>query len=380
MDLVDEIHDGGILQLALGQAGDLILRLELGGGGAQRGEGLAALVGAAGNEVDGLLVSLGYQRNGADLLAGSHAGHVHDLHGGGGDVVIGVQSQVKAGNVPAAVAHAADDHVALLLIDHHMVVGHLEHVDLRVVVQDLLGGVGAALLVKLGVHTHVGGHHDHVGLVADLVDGLAHGHVGGLIGGVLDALLTAVPDGHVGGDHADDGHIHAVLLHDGPAGAGDALAVGAGDVGSQHGEVGLTQDGLHGGDAPVELVVAQGHGVIAHVVHGGDDGVGLVGGLVVDIVGHDGALDIVARVDEDGVGILSPDLLDVGVQPGHAVVVSLFVVLIGVAPDVAVHIRGAQNGDVLLIAGGEGGGHQGYQQRARGQQREQPAGTVFLHV
>ena len=69
---------------------------------------------------------------------GGHIGHVHDLHRGVHHVVVGIQGEVEAGDVPAAVPDATDDGVALLLIDHHMVVGHLEHVDLRVVVQDLL--------------------------------------------------------------------------------------------------------------------------------------------------------------------------------------------------------------------------------------------------
>ena len=329
-------------------------------------------------------MGLGHQGDVPDLLAGGDVGHVHDLHGGVHHVVVLVQGEVEAGDVTAAVAHAADDHVALLLVDYHVVVGHLEDVDLRVVVQDLLGGVGAALLVKLGVHAHVGGDHDHVGLIADGVDGLAHGHVGGLKGGVLDALLAAVPDGHIGGDHADDGHLHAIPLHDGPARAGDELAVGVGDVGGQDGELGLGEDGLHGGDAPVELVVAQSHGVIAHVVHGGDDGVGLLRGLVVQVVGHDGALDVVAGVDEDGVGVLRPHLLDVGVQAGHAVVGGLGVVLVGEAPDIAVHIRGAQDGDVLLagvgLSGQGGGGEHGCRHAQGEQDGQQPFAKLHLFI
>ena len=313
-------------------------------------------------------MGLGHQGDGADLLAGSDAVHVHDLHSGGDDIVVGVQSQVEAGDVTAAVAGAADDGGALLVLDHRVVVGHLEHVDLRVIVQNLLGGVGAVLLVELGVHTHVGGDHDHVGLVADGGDGGLDGGVGGLIGAGLHTLLAAVPDGHVGGDHADDGHLHAVPLHDGPAGAGDEFTAGVLHVGGQNGEVGLAGDGLHGVDAPVELVVAQSHGVIAHEVHGGDDGVGLIGGLVVEVVGHDGALDVITGVDEDGVGVLGPDLLDVGVEAGHAVVGGLFIVLIGVTPDIAVHIGGAKDGDVLFAfsgqSGGEGGGQHGDSQCA----------------
>ena len=259
-----------------------------------------------------------------------------------------------------------------------MVVGDLEHVNLRVVVQDLLGGIGAVLFVELGVQAHVGGDHDEVGLCADLRDGGLHGGAGGLIGAAVDALLAAVPDGHVGGDHADDGHLHAVLLHDGPARAGDQLAVGPLHVGGQHGELGLADDLLHGGDAPVEFVVAQRHGIVAHVIHGGDDGMGLVRSLVVDVVGHNGALDVVARVDEDGVGILGAHLLDVGVEAGHAVVGALLVVLIAVAPDVAMHIRGAQNGDVLAALGGQSRRNEGDQQSHGHQDSQQGLRQTFL--
>ena len=339
LDGVDQIHDGGIHHPAGGDAADLVLRLEAGGSASQGRAALALVAGAAAVDVvDGLLMGLGHQGDLPELLAGGHAGHIHNLHRAVNDLIVGVQGQIKAGDVPAAVAHAADDGGALLLVDHHVVVGHLEHVDLRVVVQNLLGGVGAALLVKFGVHAHVGGHHDYVGLVADLVDGLADGHVGGLIDGVVNAVLAAVPDGDIRGDHADDGQLHAAPLHNRPARAGDRLALGAGDVGGQNREAGLSQNGLHGGDAPVELVVAQGHGVIAHVVHGGDDRMGLLRGLVIQIVGHDGALDVVAGVDEEGVGVLGPHLLDVGVEPGHAVVVGLRVVFVGIAPDISVHV------------------------------------------
>jgi len=164
-------------------------------------------------------------------------------------MVVLIQREVKAGDVTAAVAHAADDGIALRLTDHHMVVGHLEHVDLGVIVQDLLGGIRTAVFIELGIHAHVGGDHDHVGAVADLGDGILDGGIGGLVGTGLHALLAAVPDGHVGGDHADDGYLHAVLLHNGPARAGDKAAGGVLDIGGQDGELCLRKDLLHGVDA-----------------------------------------------------------------------------------------------------------------------------------
>ena len=79
-------------------------------------------------------MGLGHQGDVPDLLAGLHALHVHDGDGAFHHIVVSVQGQVKAGDLPAAVADAANDGVPLLLIDGDMVVGHLEHVDLRVVI------------------------------------------------------------------------------------------------------------------------------------------------------------------------------------------------------------------------------------------------------
>ncbi len=226
---------------------------------------------------------------GTQLLTGGHTGHIHDLHRGVHDVLVGVQRQIETGDVTAAVAHTTDDHIALFLLDDHMVVCHLQDIHFRVVVEDLLGGVRAAFLIKLGVETHVGGDHDHVGLPVDGLDCFLDCGAGGLIGAFLDAGLAAVPDGHIGGDHADDGDLHAIPLGDGPACAGHKIAAGVLDIGCQHGEVGLTEDGLHGRDAPVELMVAKRHGIVAHLVHGGDHRMRLIRPLVGDVVGHDRA-------------------------------------------------------------------------------------------
>ena len=255
--------------------------------------------------------------------------------------------------------------------------GHLQYIHLGVILQNLIAGVGAVLLVELGEHAHVGGDHNDVRLIADLSDGVFHGQIGSLVGALLNALLAAVPDGNVRGDDADDGQLHAAPLHDGPALAGDVLAVRSADIGRQDGEVRLTQDLVHVGDAPVELVVAQGHGVIAHVVHGGHDGVGIIGRLVVQVVGHDGPLDVVAGIHQEGVGALLAHLLDIGVQPGHAVVGGLRVVLVAVAPDIAVHIRGGKDGDGLLPLGGKGGGGQQGHSHHQGQQSGEKLSSVL---
>ena len=257
--------------------------------------------------------------------------------------------------------------------------GHLEHVHLGIDLQDLRGGVPAVVLIDvvLGLQAHVGGNQDEVGLIANLLDGLLDGLAGVLIGAIINALLAAVPAGDAGGGDADDGDLHAAGLHDSPARAGDQLAVLVRHVGAQDRELGLAQDGLHVLDAPVELVVAHGHGVIAHEVHGGDNGMGPVGGLVEDVVAHDGALDVVAGIDQDGVGVLLAHLLAVGVQAGHAAGIGFFIAGVVIAPDVAVHVGGAEDRDMGLAfcgrgfsLGGQGGGNHGKRQYQSQQNRE----------
>ena len=294
-------------------------------------------------------MGLGHHGDLPDLLAGLVVGHVNDGDGAAGDVAVLVQGQIVTGDLPGGVAHAGDGHFALLVVDGDMDMGHLEHVHLGVVLQDLRGGVRAALLVKFAYHAHVGGDHDDVGLIADLGDGLLHAVADGGIGAVLNAFLAAVPGGDVGGGDADDGQLDAAALDDGPALAGNILAPGVKDVGGQDGELRLPHDLEHIGNAVVELVVAQGHGVELHVVHGGQDRMGLVGGLVVDLVDHDGPLDVVSGVDEEGIGILLPYLLDVGIEAGHAVIVGLLVILVAIAPDACVEIGGAKDRDMGLV-------------------------------
>ena len=287
------------------------------------------------NEGHGLF--LGFLDGGhvPQALVGLHVLHGDGLHGGGGDLLVGVEGQVIADHLAGVVLGLA--HGDGVVVDvGRMGVAHLEHVHLGALVQNGLGGVGAVGGV-LGLQARVGGDHDHVGLVADLLDALGHGVGHGLKGQLVHALLGAVPPGDVGGVHADDGHVHAAPLHDGVARAGEVAAVGVLDVGGQDGHVGLVDDGLELVHAEVELMVAQSPGVVLHIVERGGDRV--VGGVLgVEVVGHDGALDGVARVHQNGVGVLCPDLVDVGGDAGQAVPGALLHVLIGVTPDVAVGV------------------------------------------
>ena len=195
-----------------------------------------------------------------------------------------------------------------------MGVAQLEHVHLGALVQDGLGCIGAVGGV-LGSQAGMGGHHDDVGLAADLLDTSGHGVGHRLKGQVSHALLGAVPAGDVGSGDTDNGHLHAAPLHDSVARAGEVAAVGVLDVGRQHRHVHLLQNGLESVHTEIKLMVAQGPGIIVHVVEGG--GHRVAGGVLgVEVVGHDGALDGVARVHQNGVGVLRAHLVDVGGYPG----------------------------------------------------------------
>ena len=114
--------------------------------------------------------------------------------------------------------------------------------------------------------------------------------------------------------------------------------------------------------AVVELVVAQRHGVVVDDVHRPGHRVLLAGGgdrLLLGVVGGQrGALDGVAGV-EDQRGLAAPlgaDLVDQGGQLRDADVVVRAVVVLGVAVvvpvvDVAVGVRGAEDGEVPGLRG-----------------------------
>ena len=108
LDLQNEIHDGGVLQLAFGQTDNPVSRLELGGGGA---EDIVV------DKVDGLLMHSGDRGDGTQLSAGFQIGHIDDLNPGVGDFVILTDREVEARDLGGGILHAADGNVAAHLVD-----------------------------------------------------------------------------------------------------------------------------------------------------------------------------------------------------------------------------------------------------------------------
>ena len=304
LDGADEIDDSGVLDAAGGDALDLVHRLEVGGGMAQH---------VVLNEGDGLFLGALDGGQLTQALVGLDALHGYGLHSGGGDLLVGVEGQVVAHHLAGIVLGLT--HRDGRAVDVSGVgVAQLEHVHLGALVQDGLGCIGAVGGV-LGSQAGMGGHHDDVGLAADLLDTSGHGVGHRLKGQVSHALLGAVPAGDVGSGDTDNGHLHAAPLHDSVARAGEVAAVGVLDVGRQHRHVHLLQNGLESVHTEIKLMVAQGPGIIVHVVEGG--GHRVAGGVLgVEVVGHDGALDGVARVHQNGVGVLRAHLVDVGGYPG----------------------------------------------------------------
>ena len=314
--------------------------------------------------------------------------HNGDFLGLGVDLDLG--SGEVAGLVPALdVGHAVLGNAGQVLVG--VAAGHQVH---HLGVHGLcdVGGVG------------VGQDHQNVslGLLADL---------GGLGGKLLQVLVDGV-GGDLGGHDvggvvvrvADDGDLVAALLQDHVVLGEVHPLTGPGvvEVAHEHGDVAVALVladlvGGHGallvsgvlGDVPVELVVAQGHGVIAHGVIGGTQG-GAIGQ-----VGVGNALVDVAAVQKQNAGIV---LIGPGVghdfgQIGQAVLEGLLLVA-GHIGDMSMHVRGLEDLDgvpaVIVVGGGLRAlsGSRVLRGKGRGDQRQdhnhgQDQGNCFsdtLHV
>jgi hypothetical protein len=87
--------------------------------------------------------------------------------------------------------------------------------------------------------------------------------------------------------------------------------------------------------AEIELVVAKRHAVIIHQIHGTHDRM-LPFTLVVQVVGHDVALDGIAVVDQDHIVLLFAHLLHIAGDSCHTVVGGVLVILIAEPPYITV--------------------------------------------
>jgi hypothetical protein len=242
--------------------------------------------------------------------------------------------------------------------------------------------------------------HDDVGTLAP--------HLGHVPGGLLDEAAEAhlpldvglVPDGDPGVGQAEDADLDRLAVR-GPDRPDDVrrergLAVlVVGRVRRQQREVELLLERAQVRDAVVELVVAQRRGVVADRVHGRGHGVLDARRDRLDlrvVVRERGALDGVARVDEERVAVAAvrPDLVHERRDLGQThVVVGAVVVLrvLEVVPvqSAAVQVRRAHDRELVLggvvatalgvvVAGRRGRGERRDEDRGRGQRsRPDPA-------
>jgi hypothetical protein len=175
-----------------------------------------------------------------------------------------------------------------------------DHVDLG----DLLRE-GEILLVA-----EVGQDDDEVGLLLDLgqqsPDGLRGGAELTALGGAAGRDLR-----RDGGDDADHADPDAVYLEEGPFRVAQRLSVGPGCVRAEHGEGRDLAVLLDHRPAVVELVIADGHGVVAHRVHHRE------GRPALEEARDRGPGHAVSRVEKQHVGPDRPLALHVAGDPGH---------------------------------------------------------------
>ena len=109
--------------------------------------------------------------------------------------------------------------------------------------------------------------------------------------------------------------------------------------------------GLQPGDEvfpEVEFVVAECHAVILKHIHGCHNRM-VPFPLVIQVIGHDVALDGISVVNKDHIGLFRPYFLDIGGNPCHAGIGGFLVVLIAEPPDVAMYIGSPEYGNGLWL-------------------------------
>ena len=288
-----------------------------------------------------------FQVGDAEVVA-PESGH-HD-----GFAVDGAFRQVCAGD---ALVGAAGEFQVAVSAEDHVDAGH--------------GGEGRSEVLHagrvLGVDAAVREGHDNV-----RASGFHFGHefLGGLHGvpGHDLALQPGfVPVDDLRGreaDHADvddggatAGVVNGVALDDvGRVGvlAGFALAVVAVDVGGHDGHGGLLQHLIQVRQTVVELVVAEGGGVVPEYLHGGVHGVLLPGLQGVDaghVITERVALDQVAVVEQQGVAFLGAGLVDEGGGVLQAELAGGFVLVVVVPQRTGVQVGGFQDAQVEGLGG-----------------------------
>ena len=116
-------------------------------------------------------------------------------------------------------------------------------------------------------------------------------------------------------------------------------------------------------------MVSKRHGIISHFVHRRHDRMLLIRLFIRDIIGHNGSLDGIARINQEDDGVFLPDFLNISIHTGHTVVGCLCIVLVGIAPCIGMQIRGQKNHrmDVffLIFRRSRTGNHKANQSQSR---------------
>ena len=348
LDLVHQVRHGVVLQDGGGDAGEEFQGID---------EGLAHGAHFPGGQGQALLMEVFKLRQ--ELRVRRDGGAVDELTLGlvhGPAVPVGLQGQGDLADEFAVGAGLQDGDAADGLV--HLGVGVADEQGVHPVPVGL-GHFPHAGAAVLAVQAVVDGADDHVGLALQFVQDFADLLHGRRVG--------PLPLGDVGRVHAEHRHLHAVHVKD-VIGVQPALPVGLVEVAAQGDALELPDLLLGVLEVEIELVVAQGPGVILQVVQGVDHGIGLLVQEGLDVVGLGG----VAGVQQKQVRVLLPLRLDDGGGVGHAG----FIFLVGgivEGVDHAVQIAGLQDGDgfpaLLRRQGGDGQPGQHRQNQRQRQER-----------
>ena len=332
LHFVDQVHQGGILHLGGGNAGQVVPLQggqEVGGHIAHHGVGVLHR---------GLVYVLHGLEQFRVLLIGRGVDELGDFVHHGELAVFLLQGNGQLAHVGAVGAGLHDGDTVFPNLGESLV-GVADHkgIHLGIGVGHLIHAGGAVLAVPAIVyqadeHVHLVpqlGHH-----VAGLLHGGGKGHV------VIVAGRGGLPLGDVGRVNAEYAYLDPLHLEDG-IGLLPAGSVGVVGVGDEH-------IALEKGDGPlqhvkvvIELVVAQFPHVVPHEIHGVDHGMDHVSVKQGDHVGLDG----IAAVQQQQVRVFFPLGFDHRGHPGQTCVGGGSIHRIIVGRDGAVQVAGFQNGN-----------------------------------
>ena len=335
LDLVDQVDDGIVLNDGVGDAGQELHGIQ---------EGFADLSDLSGGHSQALFMQgLEFRK---EVGIGRHGGAVQQLAGGGALI-----------HRPAAAAPGqGDSHLTDVLtvgsrLQHGDTADGLVHYGVSVTDQQRVDTVTIGLRQSpntlrtvFSLKTIVDAADDHIGLAVQLLQdlaGLLHGGGKGHV--VIVGWIRLFPLGDMRGVDAEHRNFHAVHIEN-MIGVYPTAAIRLVDVAGQ-GDAFKFADLLGDiAEAKVELVVAQGPGVIVQVVQRANDGVWIFIEEFLDVVGLSG----VAGIQQKQIGVLAPFRLDDGCRMRQTGLAH-FVGSIVIGVDHAVQVTGLQDGDGLAL-------------------------------